>query len=288
MLARDPWPSRLRQQLRERRPARSDAARPMPAARSLAVARGATPRGQALSELLDGAVASTPHGDFFLWEDSLCAAYSDGRRLTERLLASLARAAARADEHPAFATLARVAPERMAWIDLETTGLHGRPLFMIGTMRWEGGDLVIRQTFARDYSEESALLAEFRAAARGIEALVSFNGKCFDWPFLRDRMIYHRLRAEMTVEHVDLLHLSRRRFRGVLPDCRLQTLERHLCRRVRRGDIPGHEIPQRYHEFVHTRDPRLVAAIFHHNRLDLITMAELMVALLDSRRAGDG
>jgi len=236
---------------------------------------------RSLSEALDGAVTSTRHGDFFVWEKRLSDTYSDASVLVERLLAGLAAAGERRDEHPAFGLLADAPFERVVWIDLETTGLHGRPLFMIGTMWWDGRDLLLRQTFARDYSEERAVLADFKQAAREVEVLVSFNGKSFDWPYLRDRMIYHRLSSREPAGHVDLLHPSRRRWRGVLPDCRLQTLERHLCRRVRRGDIPGAEIPQRYHEFVHCQDPRLVAPIFHHNRLDLVTMAELLIALLD-------
>jgi hypothetical protein len=235
---------------------------------------------RSLSEALDGAVASARHGEFFVWEKTLSEAYSDGRALADRLLARLAAAGGRRDEHPAFGALADAPPERVAFIDLETAGLHGRPLFMIGALRFDGRDLVLRQTFARDYSEERAVLSEFQEAAGEIEVLVSFNGKCFDWPFLRDRMIYHRLRAREPAGHVDLLQPSRRRWRGVLPDCRLQTLERHLCRRVRHGDIPGAEIPQRYHEFVHSQDPRLIAPVFHHNRLDLITMAELLIALV--------
>jgi uncharacterized protein YprB with RNaseH-like and TPR domain len=266
MLAHD-----LRQQLRDLGRTRAPA-RPRPAP--------AFHLSRSLSETLDGAVLSTPHGELFVWEKSLRDAYSDGSALADRLLACLAKAAQRRDEHPAYAPLAEVPLERVAVIDLETAGLHGRPLFMIGTLRWDGCDLLLRQTFARDYSEERAVLADFHEQARGIEALVSFNGKCFDWPFLRDRTVYHRLRAQEPGRHLDLLHPSRRRWRGELPDCRLQTLERHLCRRVRHGDIPGHLIPQRYHEFVHCQDPRLIAPVFHHNRLDLITMVELLIALL--------
>jgi uncharacterized protein YprB with RNaseH-like and TPR domain len=267
----------FRQHLRELIRSRPSGLRPLTLPR---------PERRSLSEVIDGAVSVTPQGEFFVWEKSLSEAHSDGGEFTDRVLSRLGRAGERAHEHPAFGTLAEIPPERIAWIDLETTGLHGRPLFLIGMMQWNGRDLVLRQTFARDYSEERAVLAHFLESAKNIDALVSFNGKCFDWPFLRDRLVYHRLRGEPSVEHVDLLHLSRRRWRGTLPDCRLQTLERYLCGRVRRGDIPSHEIPQRYHDFVHRRDPRLVAPIFHHNRLDLITMAELLVALVDGDRAG--
>jgi hypothetical protein len=35
---------------------------------------------------------------------------------------------------------------------------------------------------------------------------------------------------------------------------------------------------------VRGRDARLIAPIFHHNRLDLIAMTELLVALADGRQ----
>jgi uncharacterized protein YprB with RNaseH-like and TPR domain len=79
--------------------------------------------------------------------------------------------------------------------------------------------------------------------------------------------------------HLDLLHHARRRWRDVLPDCRLQTLEWRVCGRRRSGDIPGEEIPEVYHRFVRTGDSRDIVSVFHHNALDLVTLADLAVAL---------
>jgi uncharacterized protein YprB with RNaseH-like and TPR domain len=75
--------------------------------------------------------------------------------------------------------------------------------------------------------------------------------------------------------HCDLLHHARRRWGKQLPDCRLQTLERHVCRRRRDEDIPGHEIPAAYHDFVRTGDAWLIRSVLHHNALDLITLLQL-------------
>lgn len=54
-----------------------------------------------------------------------------------------------------------------------------------------------------------------------------------------------------------------------------------MCRRLRTGDIPGNLIPQRYHDYVRSRDPCLVAPVFYHNRLDLISLAELLTAVAE-------
>jgi uncharacterized protein YprB with RNaseH-like and TPR domain len=57
--------------------------------------------------------------------------------------------------------------------------------------------------------------------------------------------------------------------------CRLTTIERRLCGFVREGDVPGFEIPSRYFEYVRTGNPRPLAAVFEHNRLDLVSLALL-------------
>ena len=109
--------------------------------------------------------------------------------------------------------------------------------------------------------------------------LVSFNGKAFDVPVLRDRLGYHGIPSPSEPPHLDLLHAARRRWRDVLPDCRLQTLEWRVCGRRRAGDIPGEEIPDVYHRFVRTGDSSDVVTVFHHNALDLVTLADIALAL---------
>lgn len=75
--------------------------------------------------------------------------------------------------------------------------------------------------------------------------------------------------------HCDLLHHARRRWRGRLPNCKLQTLEQYLCGRRRTGDIPGHAIPAAYHEYVRSGDAWQMRSILHHNALDLVTLLQL-------------
>jgi uncharacterized protein YprB with RNaseH-like and TPR domain len=97
-------------------------------------------------------------------------------------------------------------------------------------------------------------------------------------------MILHRLRKRFEQKHLDLLPNARMKYRRVLPNCRLQTLEQAVCRRTRYGDTPGHLIPQLYHDFVRTGNPAPLEGIFHHNALDLITMAELLPHLVGGKK----
>jgi hypothetical protein len=170
-------------------------------------------------------------------------------------------------------------PEDLIFLDLETTGLSNSPLFLIGAMVWEEEGLVVRQYFARDYAEERAVLALFSPLAEGRKICVTFNGKSFDLPFLRARAAAHLLSVPEPPAHLDLLHPSRRVWQGQCPDCKLQTLERYVCGRARRDDIPGWEIPDAYHAYVHSGDATRIVEILRHNMLDLVTMADLMVRL---------
>jgi hypothetical protein len=178
-----------------------------------------------------------------------------------------------------IAALAALGLEHALFLDLETGGLASSPVFLAGTMHWNGSDFVLRQYFARHYGEEAALISALAASAAPFEFLVTFNGKSYDAPFLRGRANVHRVPLRLPPRHVDLLHPSRRRWKLELPDCRLKTLELRVCRRRRYGDVAGDEVPGLYHDFVRHGDPYRLVPVFHHNLLDVITMCELLVAL---------
>lgn len=168
---------------------------------------------------------------------------------------------------------------RVLFLDLETCGLSSSPVFLAGTMFWNGEDFVLRQYFARHYGEEAGLLAAVAEQMRGFEALVTFNGKSYDAPFLASRALTHGVPLRLPRHHLDLLHHARRRWRLELPDCRLTTIELRVCRRRRTGDVPGEEIPGLYHDYVRNGDPWRLVPVFHHNLLDVTTMADILHAL---------
>jgi len=175
----------------------------------------------------------------------------------------------------------RYGHRRMLFLDIETCGLSGAPVFLAGLCMIGERNLVLRQLFARDYAEERALLHELDRLAREFDFLVTFNGKTFDVPFLRDRAVHHRIPFAIELPHLDLLWLARRRWKGILPDCRLKTLEWHVLRRRRAGDVSGAEIPGLYHDYVRRGEPHRLLPVFHHNLLDVVAMAELIPPLFD-------
>jgi uncharacterized protein YprB with RNaseH-like and TPR domain len=167
----------------------------------------------------------------------------------------------------------------LVFLDLETTGLSSSPLFLIGTLVAEGGGFVIRHFLARTYAEERSVISAFAEDARPRRFLVSFNGRCFDVPYLRARAAATGVAFVEPATHVDLLPAARRVYGPQLPDCRLKTLERSICKRHRAGDIPGEHIPEAYHYFVRTGNAVQLADILRHNAWDLVTLLELMVRM---------
>jgi uncharacterized protein YprB with RNaseH-like and TPR domain len=205
----------------------------------------------------------------------------------QQFLSQLVSAAERAVEPqvvmpPDFLAFARALPDRSLVLDLETCGLAGSALFLIGVLRQVEGSPTVELLLARNYAEERAVLESLWQLVEQHDVLVTFNGKSFDWPMVLDRSARHRFDCEITgrrLTHLDVLHHARRRWRRVLPDCRLLTLERHVCRRGRVGDVEGKRIPAIYADFVRTGNERDMEAVLFHNALDLVTLFDLALRM---------
>ncbi len=191
-----------------------------------------------------------------------------------------AKPSKRALLHAELDAFAETGARDTVFFDLETGGLSNALVFLAGTMHWNGSDYVVRQYFARDYAEEAALVDELTRFLAGFATVVTYNGKSFDVPFLADRAALHKVPFTRPARHVDLVHHSRRRWAGLLPNFRLVTIEEYVCHRRRVGDVPGSEIPGLYHDFVKYGAAHRLIPVFHHNLLDVITMDEILRALV--------
>jgi uncharacterized protein YprB with RNaseH-like and TPR domain len=169
--------------------------------------------------------------------------------------------------------------QRAIFLDIETTGLGNSPVFLVGMLEYDQGVLTLNQHLARDYSEEPAVVAWSVEALAGADAVLTFNGKSFDVPYLRARAAATGVLWTPPAAHVDLLHMARRCWADALPDCKLQTLERQVCGRRRAEDIPGWAVPDAYHHFVRTGNATHLERILEHNLQDLLTLAELAARL---------
>ena len=166
------------------------------------------------------------------------------------------------------------------FIDTETTGLAGGTgtyPFLCGAGYFEEKAFVVEQFFMEDFPHEPLMLDRMGKKLREAEALASYNGKTFDVPLLKTRYIYNRIRVNLEIPHIDLLHPSRRIWRGVLSDCRLETVEKEFFHLYREKDVDSSLIPQIYFHFIRGRHLDWMLPVFHHNVQDIVTLGALLL-----------
>jgi len=170
-------------------------------------------------------------------------------------------------------------PASWLFLDTETTGLAGGTgtyAFLVGLGWWEAGGLQVEQLFMRDFSEEHAVLRALADRLRERRVLVTFNGKCFDWPLVETRFRMTRQIEPLAPRvHLDLLHPARQVWRMRLRSVRLPELEREILGLDRGPDIASELIPQVYFDYLRGAGARALALVFRHNQLDLRGLAAL-------------
>ena len=173
---------------------------------------------------------------------------------------------------------------RWVFLDAETTGLAGGTgtcAFLVGIGMIEDDGFRVQLYFMRDFDEEHAMLDALGGALARHDTVITFNGKAFDVPLLETRYRLKRQRNPFqSMDHVDLLHPARRLWKERLGNCRLTTLESDVLGVQRRDDIPGALIPQCYFDYLRSGDGSKLAAVFHHNVLDIVSLACINSVLL--------
>lgn len=173
-------------------------------------------------------------------------------------------------------------PEDFVFFDIETLGLFSRPIILFGVGVLEHDELVVRQYLLRDIEEEpAALLATMAHLSTGCAALVTFNGKAFDAPYLLDRLAYYRMGRFSGIPHFDVLHFSRRHWKDQFPSLRLALLEKEILGVRRTDDVPGQMVPEFYETYLRTGNCGPLVPVVEHNRQDVVSLARLFFYLLE-------
>jgi uncharacterized protein len=124
-------------------------------------------------------------------------------------------------------SLLDVDTKRLLFLDTETTGLAGGTgtlAFLVGLGWFEDRAFVVEQLLLTKPGEETPLLTELARRLQAASAIVTFNGKSFDWPLLRTRFVMNRMSAPAP-PHLDLLHMARRVYRQRLSSLKLKAVE---------------------------------------------------------------
>ena len=182
-------------------------------------------------------------------------------------------------------------PERWAFLDTETTGLAGGSgtyAFLIGVGRITPEGFCVRQYFMREYAEERSLLSSLTEHLAEFDVLVTYNGKSFDQPLLETRYRMARQKCPFgRMAHLDVLHGARRIWKLRFENCKLMQLERQILGVEREGDLPGEMIPYVYFEFLRSGEAQKLVPIFHHNAIDILTLACLTAIVPSAFRSTD-
>jgi uncharacterized protein YprB with RNaseH-like and TPR domain len=180
--------------------------------------------------------------------------------------------------------LTSIDPRRMLFLDTETTGLSGGTgtiPFLLGLAWFEDESLCVEQLILRKPGEEAPILHRLAERIAWASCIVSYNGKSFDWPLLRNRFVLNRVPVATPPAHLDLLHCARRVFARRLGNVRLVNLEAEVLGLRREADIDGAEIPALFWEYVRGEDGSKLAPVIEHNANDVVALAAILATLAD-------
>lgn len=173
----------------------------------------------------------------------------------------------------------RASWEKLLFFDTETTGLGvgaGNVPFMLGFGYYQAEEFVVEQCLLRTPADEPAMLTYFAEVLTRFTHVVSYNGRSFDWPVLKNRYVMNRL--DWDDEHLhqmDFLYPSRNLWKHILPSCSLSSVESGRLGFVREHDVPGSMAPTLYFQFLHGGEPQLLEGVFIHNERDVLSLAGL-------------
>jgi len=164
-------------------------------------------------------------------------------------------------------------------LDIETMGLFTRPIILFGVAQISDNDMLINQYFVRNIKEEPAALASLLSHFNENCAFITFNGRTFDIPYIKERLAYYRMKGDFNRTHFDILPFSRRAWKEKVPNCRLTTLEKHLLGIERKDDVPSALVPEFYETYLRTKNIGPLIPIIEHNKQDLIALANIFSKL---------
>ena len=151
--------------------------------------------------------------------------------------------------------------DSVAYLDIETTGLGGPGDIITTIVLYDGCDVY---SFVQGDN-----LADFADCVTRYKLLVTYNGKSFDLPFIRNY-----LNIPVAQAHIDLRYvLGSLGYRGGLKGCEHQL-------GLYRGDleeVDGFFAVLLWREFQTSADPRVLETLLAYNALDTIDLEPLMV-----------
>lgn len=171
--------------------------------------------------------------------------------------------------------------ENFKFMDIETLGLSNVPIILIGVAEIKGNNIISSQYFLRDLDEEIAILKGYFSHLDEDSVHVTFNGKTFDVPYIKNRLRYHRIDVDFDLAHLDLMYFAKYLWRDELPNCQLQTIEKYKFGLERVDDVPGQYIPGYYNTYLSEKNIGPMIPIIEHNRQDIVSLADFLMKMYE-------
>ena len=166
--------------------------------------------------------------------------------------------------------------ENFKFMDIETLGLSNVPIILIGVAEIKKDKIISTQYFLREIHEEPSVIEAYLSHLDEDSVHVTFNGKSFDVPYIKNRCLYNRMDADLDLPHLDLMYFAKNLWRQQLPNCQLQTIEKELFGIEREGDVPGQYIPDYYKTYLNEKNIGPIVPIIEHNRQDIVSLASFL------------
>ena len=183
--------------------------------------------------------------------------------------------------HPLLHYLAGFCQDQdFAIVDIETLGLSERPIILLGIAKPTKTHVCTSQFLLRDIQDEPSAIWALVSQLEPNLSIITYNGRSFDIPYIKQRLAYYGLDAPLDNPHFDVLHFTRRALRHKLFDCKLETVEKYIG--INRDiNIPGALVPHFYDTYLRTKNAGPLVAIVEHNRQDLLTLGTLFSKLYE-------
>lgn len=151
--------------------------------------------------------------------------------------------------------------DRTVYLDIETTGMDGydTDITLIGL--FDGNAITY---FIKDQNLEA-----FAEEIQKYRVIVTYNGRCFDVPFIRSR-----LGVPMDHAHIDLRYvLAGLGYRGGLKGCeRAVGIDRGVL-----AGLDGFDAVLLWHDFYHNGNRKALDTLLAYNGQDIVNLETLMV-----------
>jgi len=149
----------------------------------------------------------------------------------------------------------------IAYLDIETTGMGSLEDYITTIALYDGKKI--------SWYVQGDNLDQFEEAIYTYRVIVTYNGKCFDLPFIRNC-----LRIRMDHVHIDLRYiLARLGYRGGLKGC-----ERQLgISREELDGVDGFFAVLLWDEYRRNRNIKALETLLAYNILDVVNLETLMV-----------